>query len=65
MLSYSVTTVSGPVIPFMGPLLSAAFYICKIKPSRMHYAYETIVPALIYAHKILRALAPPRNQSLL
>lgn len=65
MLLYSVTTISGAVIPFMGPLLSAAFYICKIKPPRMHYVYKTTVPALTYAHKIFCALAPPRNQSLL
>lgn len=62
---YSVTTISGAVLPFAGPLLSAAFQICKIKPSRLHHTHESTVPALIYSHKILCVLAPPRNQRLL
>lgn len=65
MLLYSVTTISGAVLPFTGPLLSAVFYICKIKPSRLHYTHKSTMPALIYGHKIFCVLAPPRNQSLL
>lgn len=62
MLLYFVTTISGAVLPFTGPLLSAAFYICKIKRPRLHYTHESPVPALIYSHKIFCVLASPRNQ---
>ena len=57
MLLCSVTTVSGAVLPFTWPLLSAVFYICKIKPSRLYYTHKSPVPALIYSHKIFCVFA--------
>lgn len=65
MLLHPVTTASGAVLPFTGPLLSAAFYTCKIKPSRPHYTHKSPVPALIYSCNFFGKPVLPRNQMFL